>query len=743
LKIKKTHFYFLLTAVFTLLLASCPNLWMKELLDLRVISFNANGGNPVPSNQNLLREEKVIEPANPVKAGHIFFGWYTDDGTFQIPWDFNEYPTTDMTLFARWEIIPVVPVINIEVIIQPTNMTYVYGEQLDLTGLIVRVFYEDSTQVDVPFAIFTYYNITTDPDNGTILSITEHHATPITVSLSSHTADTDPLTVDKAPGADVGTFTVAGDSTTLTITVSGVTFATGQTAEYSFSISDTPGVWLTTATFLANVNTLYYVFIRSAENANYEAGTPSAPGKQIAFYTVTFDTNGGGNNPSPVTAVMGTMISQPTNPTRSGFDFSGWFDTAAPTGGNEWDFASDEVNSQIILYARWTPSNSIDITNLTLSDNTKIYGDTPTAVTVEYDTGFDTTNSGAITVYYTGTSGTTYSESTTPPVNAGTYDVSVSTAGGTEYAPLGKISLGSLTINPRQLTIIAPTGNPIKVYDGTTAYTGNGITLGAITNRVVTDDVTATITSATYNSADVATANQITIIYGITGIAAANYIAPVNGTIAGTITRALGAAVSGPPTVNGIPTENSITVNGITVNQTSVTPTSDQNVVEYAYGTTTAAPTSAWQTSTTFVSLTPNMTYYIFARSQQNANYNAGTPQVSAAIKTAAQQNTDGLTFNLIIVDSSPVLSPPASELIIYRSSANGTTTFSSINITLGAAYTTQRWYVDGDLLGTEASFTLDSSDIRYNNVGMHTLAVFITNASGTYNTTIWFEVRE
>ncbi|MCL2809467.1 MAG: hypothetical protein FWD24_05305, partial [Treponema sp.] len=194
-----------------------------------------------------------------------------------------------------------------------------------------------------------------------------------------------------------------------------------------------------------------------------------------------------------------------------------------------------------------------NISNLTLSNNTKIYGDTPAAVTVEYNAGFNTTNSGAITIYYNG--------SQTIPLNVGTYNVTVSTAGGTIYAALAEVSIGTLTITPRQLTINAPTGSPAKVYDGTTAHTG--LTAGTLTNVVPGDVVNPSITSATYNSADAATANQIIIVYGITGAAAANYIAPVNGTIAGTITKASGAAVSGAPTVNGIPTENSITVNAV------------------------------------------------------------------------------------------------------------------------------------------------------------------------------------
>jgi len=482
----------LLIILCSLFITSCPNPWMKEILGVSEITFNANGGSPTPEKQFPWKDELIKQPNNPVKAEYNFAGWYTDNNTFENLWDFNVYPNnTDMTLFAKWDPIIVIPISGITILTDPTKMDYIYGEPLNLSGLTVKVDYEDGSEQIFSFAQFTSNGLTAAPVNGAILLVPTHNGTAINVS-----------------------------------------------------------------------------------------------------------------------------------------------------GG-----------------------------------------------------GFSSTTA------------------------------------------------GTLTITPRQLTINAPTGNPAKVYDGTTAHTG--LTAGTLTNVVPGDVINPSITSATYNSADAATANQITIVYGITGAAAANYIAPVNGTIAGTITKASGAAVSGAPTVNGIPTENSITVNPVTILTTPVN--TGQTVVQYAISTLDNADASSltWGTSTIFNGLNANTTYYVYARSEETANYNAGNMQRSAAIKTAASQNTDGLMFDLIIVDGSPVLNPPASELIIYRSSANGVTTFSSINIILGASYLSQRWYVDGDQLGTGVSFILDSSDIRYNDIGMHTLAVFITNASGTYNTTIWFEVRE
>jgi len=49
-----------------------------------------------------------------------------------------------------------------------------------------------------------------------------------------------------------------------------------------------------------------------------------------------------------------------------------------------------------------------------------------------------------------------------------------------------------------------------------------------------------------------------------------------------------------------------------------------------------SVPEDGWQNECTFTGLTPNTDYYVFARSKENTNYNAGVAQVSAAIRTPA-----------------------------------------------------------------------------------------------------------
>lgn len=76
--------------------------------------------------------------------------------------------------------------------------------------------------------------------------------------------------------------------------------------------------------------------------------------QNIKKWTVKFNTNGG-SSISPLTDIAdGTLIQQPTEPTRSKYVFGGWFiDNNAFE--NTWDFASYKITRDTTLYAKWTP----------------------------------------------------------------------------------------------------------------------------------------------------------------------------------------------------------------------------------------------------------------------------------------------------------------------------------------------------------------------------------------------------
>ncbi|MED4555314.1 InlB B-repeat-containing protein [Lysinibacillus capsici] len=66
------------------------------------LDFETNGGSTVVS-QKVTEDTLAIKPANPIKAGYEFAGWYMDP-TFTTPWNFTtDKITQNTTLYAKWE----------------------------------------------------------------------------------------------------------------------------------------------------------------------------------------------------------------------------------------------------------------------------------------------------------------------------------------------------------------------------------------------------------------------------------------------------------------------------------------------------------------------------------------------------------------------------------------------------------------------------------------------------------------
>jgi uncharacterized repeat protein (TIGR02543 family) len=66
------------------------------------VSFETSGGSPVAGINNILQGSLILPPAEPVKDGAIFTGWYKD-AALTKPWSFlSDTVTADITLYASW-----------------------------------------------------------------------------------------------------------------------------------------------------------------------------------------------------------------------------------------------------------------------------------------------------------------------------------------------------------------------------------------------------------------------------------------------------------------------------------------------------------------------------------------------------------------------------------------------------------------------------------------------------------------
>ena len=72
------------------------------------VAFDTNGGSAA-ADVTVAHGDKLTKPADPMKSGHNFGGWYKDS-TLQTPWSFaNDTVTEDTTLYAKWTANPPAP----------------------------------------------------------------------------------------------------------------------------------------------------------------------------------------------------------------------------------------------------------------------------------------------------------------------------------------------------------------------------------------------------------------------------------------------------------------------------------------------------------------------------------------------------------------------------------------------------------------------------------------------------------
>lgn len=70
-----------------------------------------------------------------------------------------------------------------------------------------------------------------------------------------------------------------------------------------------------------------------------------------AQYSVYFNSMGGSDVPTAIVA-SGAKVTQPADPTKDTYTFGGWYSDLALT--DAWDFTTDVVTSNIMLYAKWS-----------------------------------------------------------------------------------------------------------------------------------------------------------------------------------------------------------------------------------------------------------------------------------------------------------------------------------------------------------------------------------------------------
>ncbi|MDR0436895.1 MAG: InlB B-repeat-containing protein, partial [Bacteroidales bacterium] len=363
------------------------------------VTFNSNGGSFVPE-QHLNNGDKVAKPADPIRTGYTFDGWYTDDEDFTNAWDFATYViTSDTTLYAKWE------TDSFDIHYTLLGGTNHIDNPAKYTTECPNITLEPATRKGYTF--INWYPSNSIPTGSTgdkwftaSWSIINYNITyvlnggtnnpnnPATYTIESPTIT---LQDPTRPGYDFVSWT---PSSTIPAGDTGhVTFTANWSAPITYNItyvldggtnhtSNPANYTVESATItLQDPIRTGHTFTGWTPSNNIPAGSTGdrtfTANWDVHIHVVAFESQGG-TAVAPQNVAHGQKVVRPTDPTRLGYTFDGWFKEAGCV--NVWDFAVDVVTTATTLYAKW---NTITY-NISFVMNGGTYtGTQPTTYTVE------------------------------------------------------------------------------------------------------------------------------------------------------------------------------------------------------------------------------------------------------------------------------------------------------------------------------------------------------------------------
>lgn len=315
----------------------------------RYISFDSVGGSAIAQLTGGAGMA-LSWPADPVKQGYVFDGWYKDSAYQTKAETLTAMPSFSgsskgMTLYAKWQ-----PAKDTKYTVQhyweQLGGGYVNTASEELTGTT-----ESEAAVSVKnalgFQMKSAEEKTIAPDGSTVVKVYyDRNEYTVKFNLNNGTENV------------VQTYKHGADLHAPTPSRSGYTFD-GWNSKLPETVT---------------------------ENAEYAARWTANDN------AVTFVTNGG-TEIKKIIVKTDETITKPSNPTRTGYTFGDWYTDQSCT--KKWDFEKDTVSDAMTLYAKWT-ANTYDVTlNLNYdgaAESTKItvtYDGTYSALTTPERAGYD------------------------------------------------------------------------------------------------------------------------------------------------------------------------------------------------------------------------------------------------------------------------------------------------------------------------------------------------------------------
>ena len=289
--------------------------------ELNKVTFDSEGGTPV-SPQFIADGGKVTKPTDPTKAGFAFDGWYYKQGFQKIDWDFSTNTVTDnITLYARW-------IEQHTVSFNSTGGSQVASQTVPDGGKATKP--ADPTRTGYVFDGWYYYK-----QGNQKIDWNFDNQVKGDIKLYARWIEQHTVTFDSKGGSSVDSQTVPDGGK--------VTKPTDPTKTgYVFD------GW-------------YYSHCGQQIDWNFSTNTVNEDITLCARWTelnkVTFDSEGG-TPVSPQFIADGGKVTKPTDPTKAGFAFDGWYYKQG-FQKIDWDFSTNTVTDNITLYARWIEQHTV------------------------------------------------------------------------------------------------------------------------------------------------------------------------------------------------------------------------------------------------------------------------------------------------------------------------------------------------------------------------------------------------
>ena len=294
-------------------------LYAKWDVNYHTVSFNANGGSPTPTQQSIANGGKVVMPPVMTKTDYGFGGWYKE-ATCTNKWNFSTNTVTgNITLYAKWDVNYHTVNFNANSgIPAPDPQSITHSDKVVMPPVMLKTGYSFSGWYKEA-ACTNQWDYATDTVSGNITLYAKW-------DLNYHIVNFEANGGSPTPNPQTISY---GEKVTMPPAMSKNSNSFGGW----YKEADCTNQW-NFAIDIVTVNITLYA-------------------KWLAVFTVTFNAEDGTPPLSQQLIINGGKVSEPVNISKEGFTLEGWYKDASYI--NLWNFDSDTVTDNIILYAKWDP----------------------------------------------------------------------------------------------------------------------------------------------------------------------------------------------------------------------------------------------------------------------------------------------------------------------------------------------------------------------------------------------------